>query len=252
LSKHSSHTHKMKLLIGLVSFSLGLVAAEIKTKYEPRCGLTCLEDMPCDNKNSAPLNPKHGESLSVDGKPKKASAPGQRMFGNAASPGMFPWMAGIYVKTSEKAQRKEKICGGSIINSRTILTAASCFNERNSRSKLKNVQKYSKVFVGFPEGMPHPETTHDDISETAKANGQGVFEIERIKMHTHFNGRAPEQYDAAVIILKNSIVYHESVDSIQKEKASTEFSNVTTSSSGYSWTRPACFAKSSFDENFQN
>jgi len=41
--------------------------------------------------------------------------------GSEASPGSYPWMAMLKIKSSVSF-----ICGGSIINNRTVLTAAHC------------------------------------------------------------------------------------------------------------------------------
>lgn len=76
--------------------------------------------------------------------------PKKKILGAQADPGMFPWMAGIYVKTKERKGKQypaklDKVCGGSIINSKTILTAATCFTQENKRTFKQRVKFNSKV-----------------------------------------------------------------------------------------------------------
>jgi len=242
----------MKLLAGLVTFSLGLAA---NAKYEPKCGIICLSNMDCaGNSNAAPLDSSSGLPVNVQ-RSKRSLKPGSRMMGSAAQPGMYPWMAGIYVKTRErKGSDYDQICGGSIMNSRTIITAASCFTKEGTRTYKNGVKYNSRVLVGFPEGLPHPSSRHSDISSEAKSYGQGIFEIEKIIMHPRFSGRLPEEYDAAILVLKNPIVYHESIDNERAEKRDITFqkgvNGTAVYSRSYGWTRPACFANGRFDKEY--
>ena len=94
----------MKLLASVFVGFLGLA------KSDPKCGIVCLKGMDCDrNQASAPLT-----DVSSGLKPaEKVVATGpdanrnrlvrqriRRQLGSAAEPGMFPWMAGIFVKTT--------------------------------------------------------------------------------------------------------------------------------------------------------
>lgn len=83
----------MKLLASVFVGFLGLA------KSDPKCGIVCLKGMECDtNQASAPLT-----DVSSGLKPAEkvvATGPGAKQLGSAAEPGMFPWMAGIFVKTT--------------------------------------------------------------------------------------------------------------------------------------------------------
>jgi len=238
----------MKLSAFISLGSLGLVAS----KYEPKCGIVCLTGMECDrNKLSAPLSDISSGLTVTLTSANTIYSPSTRILGSTAKPGMFPWMAGIFVKTSSKNRGKQfdKLCGGSIINSRTILTAATCFTKPNSNQLKDGVTRYTKVHVGFPAGLPEPDKTHRDVSIKAQGYGQGIFDIQSIAIHKRFTGRQPEQYDAAIIILRKPIVYHRSVT--KNERRDIEFSsNNTVVSKTYSWTRPVCLANKRFDDNY--
>jgi len=229
----------MKLAVSLLS--LGLVAAD------PRCGITCVDPNAACARNTRYFTPSktpgsYGPNGRNSGYSKKKSGdgPDSRMIGVQASAGMFPWMAGIRLPNG-------KICGGSIINSKTVLTAASCFTNENSR-RINNYRG-AKVYVGFPEGLPHESVEHDMISSAAKSMGQGIHEIQQVKLHRRYKGKMPEEYDAAILVLKSKIVYSQAVKNERLTYENTA-NGTSVSSDQYSWTRPACFAKRAFQNNY--
>ena len=116
--------------------------------WEPKCGRICKKGWKC--------------ACSGDGAPQKytteeneqrscGAGPSSVVNGMDAEPGMFPWAVGIRIRTS--STREGAICGGTIINRRTILTAAHCFAEKSKtidQNREKILMQHSKVFVGFP------------------------------------------------------------------------------------------------------
>jgi len=223
----------------LVSASISLIsfisaAKKAPATWEPECGRVCLKDLgwKCD----ASFRNKMFETDGLD------DGPGSRTIGGEkAKDGMLPWMAGIRVGS------EGEICGGTILNRKMILTAASCFTQENSK-KLKSDWKKSKVYVGFPTKLVDFEETNKDLKFTEKNAGKGILAIEEIILHKNYN---PENKMANVAILlldeksgtfpKKSagIHYHGSIKNDKKSMDKTK---------AYSATRPACLGTPEFEE----
>jgi len=162
------------------------------------------------------------------------------VYGREAQPGYFPWTVGIYVRTKRGNGISSGICGGTIINRKLILTAAHCFlDEENEFLDEDNVKKHSKVFVGFPTTLPKDNFNDINVHPENRTFGQGVFKIQEIEFHPRYDiGQGKHTFDAAILVLEDGIVYH---DSIKREKKKNR------ASSGFSWSRRACFASRNWD-----
>ncbi|XP_031556151.1 CUB and sushi domain-containing protein 3-like isoform X2 [Actinia tenebrosa] len=56
-----------------------------------------------------------------------------KIFGGLQSrPGMWPWQVAIFRKNSDEDQKPQFFCGGALINSRWVLSAAHCFHKRQN------------------------------------------------------------------------------------------------------------------------
>ena len=90
--------------------------------------------------------------------------------------------------------------------------------------------------------LPNHQFKNRDIIERNRTYGQGIFKIQKIEIHKNWNPKNNKNlYDAAILVLKDPIQYHESINPA-KEKGK-KINHLT----GFSWSRPACFASKNWD-----
>ncbi|XP_014864911.1 PREDICTED: hepatocyte growth factor activator [Poecilia mexicana] len=111
----------------------------------------------------------------VKHKKRLAVARGRIFGGNAALPGTHPWMAAIYIGQSD-------FCGGSLISSCWVLSAAHCFFSNPLKSQLRVVL-----------GQHHFNTTGPNTR---------TFEVEDYVFHKRFSIFNPTLHDIVLIKLK--------------------------------------------------
>ncbi|XP_041842043.1 hepatocyte growth factor activator isoform X1 [Melanotaenia boesemani] len=128
-------------------------------------------------KITTPTPPKSGRSPVCGTKHKKrVSFPMPRILGGTtALPGTHPWMAGLYIGQSD-------FCGGSLISSCWVISAAHCFltNPLNSQIRVVLGQQ------NFNDTGPNTRT----------------FEVERYIFPDHFSVFNPTLHDIVLIKLK--------------------------------------------------
>ncbi|XP_027895057.1 hepatocyte growth factor activator isoform X2 [Xiphophorus couchianus] len=111
----------------------------------------------------------------VKHKKRLAVARGRIFGGNAALPGTHPWMAAIYTGQSD-------FCGGSLISSCWVLSAAHCFLSNPLKSQLRVVL-----------GQHHFNITGPNTR---------TFDVEDYVFHKHFSIFNPTLHDIVLIKLK--------------------------------------------------
>ncbi|PWA28924.1 hypothetical protein CCH79_00012979 [Gambusia affinis] len=111
----------------------------------------------------------------VKHKKRLAVARGRIFGGNAALPGTHPWMAAIYIGQSD-------FCGGSLISSCWVLSAAHCFFSNPVKSQLRVVL-----------GQHHFNLTGPNTR---------TFDVEDYVFHKHFSIFNPTLHDIVLIKLK--------------------------------------------------
>ncbi|XP_067883720.1 coagulation factor XI-like [Heterodontus francisci] len=115
----------------------------------------------------------------------KANQMKARVFGgNVSLPGEWPWQVSIYFDQWDKFNH---FCGGSIIASHWIITAAHCF-QRNEDLR------HWKVYAGI--------TKLSDITNTTS-----FYKIEQIIIHEEYND-VTEGYDVALLKLDQAILFN--------------------------------------------
>ncbi|XP_041842044.1 hepatocyte growth factor activator isoform X2 [Melanotaenia boesemani] len=146
----------------------------------PRCSLASSRRVISINflpKITTPTPPKSGRSPVCGTKHKKrVSFPMPRILGGTtALPGTHPWMAGLYIGQSD-------FCGGSLISSCWVISAAHCFltNPLNSQIRVVLGQQ------NFNDTGPNTRT----------------FEVERYIFPDHFSVFNPTLHDIVLIKLK--------------------------------------------------
>lgn len=119
------------------------------------------------------------------------------MGGNEVSRGEFPWLVIIYIRTSTQLSY---LCGGSLITSRHVLTAAHCIKrpyapERDKQDLMLSLGRFNLL----------------DWSEI----GSVIAEIETIYIHPEYGSK--EFYfhnDIAILGLANSVLFNQFVKPI--------------------------------------
>nr|XP_022904317.1 modular serine protease-like [Onthophagus taurus] len=110
--------------------------------------------------------------------------------GSQAQPGEYPWIVAIYDNTNTH------ICGGSIISTRFVVSAAHCF------SNLDNGDVFDKEGYTLIAGK-----FHRDINDDRDKGTQQVRKIEKLIVHEDYRGRIRNyQYDISLIKLNEDLV----------------------------------------------
>ncbi|XP_075873042.1 transmembrane protease serine 3 isoform X2 [Nelusetta ayraudi] len=117
--------------------------------------------------------------------------------GNASGPGQFPWQVSLHFSS-------EHLCGGSIISSRWILTAAHCV-------------------YGFAD--PAMWAVHVGVTEQP-SNGAKSLAVERIVFHDRYRPKGLD-YDVALMKLKTTLEFNGLVEPICLPNHGEEFADGT-------------------------
>ncbi|XP_009908400.1 hepatocyte growth factor activator [Dryobates pubescens] len=140
-------------------------------------------DIPsCASRERKPPTPDTVDTYAVTKRPcgrrhKKRSFVRPRIVGGSSSlPGSHPWTAAIYIG--------ESFCGGSLIQTCWVVSAAHCF----ANSPLKST---IKVVLG-----QHIFNKTTDVTQT--------FEIEKYILHPEYSVFNPTEHDIALIKLKKN------------------------------------------------
>jgi len=145
------------------------------------------------------------------------------MFGEPANEGEFPWQVAIKAKTdipSRKLKASEAFCGGILINSWTVLTAAHCFHDNGAF-----VEELKRATLGF--GWLSSSGKNADILERDRKFGQQVINIDlrpnknqgKVIVHPGYKGKKIQETgiyspdDIAIIILPTEVEFPVGSDS---------------------------------------
>lgn len=104
-----------------------------------------------------------------------------------------PWLALIKIKT------KNLICGGSLVNSKFIVTAAHCFDDVNIQNS-KNIKKEIKILLGEwkTETDPDCEDVDDSCDSVAEITAKKIFVHEKYRTSDR---RHRHEFDIAIVLL---------------------------------------------------
>lgn len=118
-------------------------------------------------------------------------------FGSDASLGQFPWLV-AYFYIEKNSEKGKFICGGSLISSKLIVTAAHCIHEKGDSSRIKNPQD-SLFFVGV-----------NDL----RGNEKFSQPIVASHFHIHPKWKTSEiryDNDIAIVVLSRPVNFNENV-----------------------------------------
>lgn len=136
----------------------------------------------CESRERKPPVPDQTDTFAVARRPcgrrhKKRSFVRPRIIGGSSSlPGSHPWTAAIYIG--------ESFCGGTLIQTCWVVSAAHCF----ANSPLK-----STITVVLGQHIFNRTT---DVTQT--------FEIEKYVLHPQYSVFSPTEHDIALIKLKKN------------------------------------------------
>ena len=89
----------------------------------------------------------------------------------------FPWQVGLIIHDEFGVRNKQPQCGGSIISSNTILTAAHCIhNVKNSQEVVVGEHDWTRendgeMYFKICNKLPHPKYNKDSqITEGGKVH----------------------------------------------------------------------------------
>jgi len=140
---------------------------------------------------------------------------GNLVFGNKTDHGEFPWQASLREKVEG-----ETFCGGTLINSWTVVTAAHCVHEGNGGDF-----KQSRFIVGL--GWQKAVGMNRDILEENRKFGEQVINIDlrhgrekgRVFVHPGYIGEITDDntnihspHDIAIIVLSEEVKFPENAD----------------------------------------
>ncbi|KAI5631989.1 trypsin domain-containing protein [Phthorimaea operculella] len=116
--------------------------------------------------------------------------------GREAKQGEFPWHAGIYRKSVTNDTLNKLICGGSLVSSSVIISAAHCFWDKITH-RLHPVTSYAVALGKFYRGWNHP--LDDNVQK---------FDVLNIKVPARYQGAGSNfQDDIAAVWLAKPAVY---------------------------------------------
>jgi len=140
---------------------------------------------------------------------------GNIVFGNATKHGEFPWQVSLREKTNG-----ETFCGGTLINSWTVVTAAHCLHEGQGGDYLQ-----SRFIVGL--GWQKATGTNRDIEQKDRNFGEQVINIDlrqgrekgNVFVHPGYIGENTDDvtgvhspHDIAIIVLSKEVEFPENSD----------------------------------------
>nr|CAD7458760.1 unnamed protein product [Timema tahoe] len=130
------------------------------------------------------VSPGIGPTVEMDGECGQPEIPGFRVVGGEESvPGKWPWMAAIFL---HGPKRTEFWCGGSLISSRHVLTAAHC--TRDTRQRPFSARQFT-VRLGDV-----------DLSRDDEPSSPQTYHVTEVRAHPKFS-RVGFYNDIAVMVL---------------------------------------------------
>jgi len=136
--------------------------------------------------------------------------------GTEAGPNEFPWQAHLY-RQAASGRGTESFCGGSIISSRLILTAAHCFFDEN--------------------GAPTHRRSHSISVGTNTAFDWGnMVEVDSITVHSGYTPNelgGTGENDVAMMILRSPLTFSREVSPVCLPRARTDFAGRTGTVTGF-------------------
>ncbi|XP_029050777.1 CLIP domain-containing serine protease 2-like [Osmia bicornis bicornis] len=113
----------------------------------------------------------------------------------------FPWMALLIYSTPNGETAS---CGGALISTRYVLTAAHCLRSKNMPISWSLVN----VRLGEYDTITNPDCVKDDANSTVCADDVITVGIEKQIAHENYNPLSPDQkYDIALLRLNRDIPF---------------------------------------------
>jgi len=115
--------------------------------------------------------------------------------GKDAKKNEFPWAA--YIKlSSTKANKRGLICGGSLINSKFVVTAAHCLSERDTSGVIQHLYDDITIVLGEHDVSKAGETR----TFTSKA-----VDVREHRRYHNIKGQGLVRYDIALLELETPV-----------------------------------------------
>lgn len=122
--------------------------------------------------------------------------------GSRTRDGDWPWTAAIYHISDDIARTSSYKCGGTILNSNTILTAAHCLYENGenivARRVLVHLGKYNLLEFGLNTQELQVINIHALGFFSQRVSS---FKVSEVVLHSNFN---PTNYDNDIAIIRLS------------------------------------------------
>jgi len=135
----------------------------------------------------------------------------------------FPWLVKIYASQKEDTHFSVHHCGGTLLNSRTVLSAAHCtFSDKNKTKPIP------------PQMMTLYLGEHDTHS---KEFGEKKVKAARIVVHPNFKGIAKDN-DFAIIYMDEEIKESNIIRYACLSRPNNRYLNTTVTVAGWGATRP--------------